>query len=72
MYDMDTEKAAACVRDHCQPARVEAELEQPGPSACHALYQIYQVLSLQMSSWSSNHALILWWNVSGRFLGPIK
>ena len=41
-------------------------------SACHDLYQIYQVLFLQMSSWSLNEALILWWTVSGRFVGPFK
>ena len=34
-------------------------------SACHDLYQIYQVLSLHISSWSSNRASIRRWRVSG-------
>ena len=72
IYDMDTEEAAVWVPDHCQPARVEANMLRAGSSACHDLYQIYQVLCLQMSSWSLNEALILWWTVSGRFVGPIK
>ena len=55
MYDMDTEKAAACVMDHPRPAR----------SACHDFYQIFQVLSLHIPQWSSNNALILWRSVSG-------
>ena len=42
------------------------------PPACHDLYQIFQVLSLHIPQWSSNDALTVWWNVSGRFLGPIK
>ena len=65
IYNMDTGKAAACVPDHCQH---KAKMARPARSACHNLYQIYQVLSLQMSSWSSNQALILWRGLSG----PIK
>ena len=47
-------------------------MRPPGSSAFHDLYQTYQVLSLKIPQWSSNDALIVWWNVSGRFLGPIK
>ena len=72
IYDIDTEEGAVWVTDHCQCARVEANMARPGPSAFHNLYQIHQVLPLQMSSWSSNQALILWWGPSRRFLGAIK
>ena len=51
-YNMDTEKVAACLPDHCQHGRFEAEMARPGPSASHDLYKIYQVLFLHMSSWS--------------------
>ena len=53
-------------------AQVEAKMARPARSACHDLYQIYQVLSLHIPQWSSNDALIVWRSVSGRFLGPIK
>ena len=43
-------------------ARAEAKMARPARSACHNLYQIYQVLSLQIPQWSSNDALIVWWN----------
>ena len=49
----------------------EANMPRPARSACHDLYQIFQVLSLHIPQWSSNDAIV-WWNVSGRFIGPIK
>ena len=61
-----------CEPDHCQQARAEAKMARSARSACHNLYQIYQVLSLHIPQWSSNDALIVSWNVSGRFIGPIK
>ena len=72
MYDMDTEKAADVTTDTVNTTRAEAKMERPARSACHDLYKIYQVLSLHVPQWSSNDALIVWWNVSGRFIGPIK
>ena len=75
-YDMDTEKAAACLPVTrpltLSTARAEAKMDRPGQSAFHDLYHIYQVLSLHIPQWSSNDALIVSWNVSGRFIGPIK
>ena len=65
MYDMDMEKAAVCVTDHCQHARVKAKMARPARSACHDFYQIFQVLSLHIPQWNSNNALILWHSVSG-------
>ena len=50
----------------------EGKMPRPARSAFHDLYQIYQVLSLHIPQWSSNDALIVWRNVSGRFLGPIE
>ena len=74
-YDMDTEKATACLsvtRPLTLSTRsAEGNLSRPARSAFHDLYQIYQVLSLHIPQWSSNDALIVSWNVSGRFLGPI-
>ena len=75
-YDMDTEKAAACLpvtRPLTLSTRsAEGKMKRPARSAFHDLYKIYQVLSLHIPQWSSNDALIVWRNVSGRFLGPIK
>ena len=72
-YDMDTEKAAACLPVITLSTRsAKAKMPRPAGSAFHDLYQIYQVLSLHIPQWSSNDALIVWWNVSGRFIGPIK
>ena len=75
MYNMNTEEA----RDHCHIRETEtrkAKMASPGrkmvPPACYDLDQIYQVLSLHISTWTSNNTLIVWWDVSGRFLGPIK
>ena len=69
MYDMDMEKA-----DAWDPVNTLewGKMTRPRRSAFHDLYQIYQVLSLHVPQWSSNDALIVWWNVSGRFIGPIK
>ena len=74
MYKMDTGKAAACLPDHSSTVNPlgDAKMARPARSAFHDLYQIYQVLSLHIPQWSSNDALIVWRNVSGRFLGPIK
>ena len=55
MYDMDSEKAAVCAT-HCQPAGVEAKMARPAWSACHDLYQIFQIFSLHIPQWSSNDA----------------
>ena len=52
-------------------ARVE-ENDTAASLGIHDLYQIHQVLSLHIPQWSSNDALTVWWNLSGRFLGPIK
>ena len=74
IYNMDTGKAVSCVPDHCQPLEPRQRWRGPpaAPLACHDLYQIFQVLSLHIPQWSSNDAFTVWWNVSGRFLGPIK
>ena len=75
MYNMDTEEEAASVVTlvRLQLTSLEwSKMTRPRRSACHDLYQIYQVLSLHIPQWSSNDALIVWRRVSGRFIGPIK
>ena len=72
-YDMDTEKAAACLPViTLSTCSAEGKMASTARSAFHDLYQIYQVLSLHIPQWSSNDDLIVSWNVSGRFIGPIK
>ena len=75
IYNMDTGKRRRRAYRTTRPLSTrsaEAKMARPARSAFHDLYQIYQVLSLFVLQWSSNDALIVWWNVSGRLIGPIK
>ena len=76
MYNMDTGKGGGVLTRPLTLSTRSAEGKMPMPrparSAFHDLYQIYQVLSLHIPQWSSNYALIVSWNVSGRFIGPFK
>ena len=74
MYNMDTGKVGGVPTGPLtlSTRSAEAKMPRPAQSAFHNLYQIYQVLSLHIPQWSSNDALIVSWNVSGRFPEPIK
>ena len=72
IYNMDTGKAVSCVPDHCQHARVDAETWRGRPVGISRFISNISGFIPSRTQWSSNDALIVWGNVSGRFIGPIK